>query len=214
MFRWFRRLMPREEQFFDMYARHADAIVRGAEELRGMLNGADAVQRHYPAVLTAEDDADAITREVVQAVRRTFVTPFDRGDIQGLISRMDDTIDQMKKCAKTIVLFEITTFDPDYVRMGDAIVRCAILLREAVPLLSRMSPNAARINELCEQIRRVEGEADDLHDAGVTELYRRCMPDNALRFIAEREVLDNLERIVDRFDDAANEIEGIVVEHI
>jgi len=167
--RWFRALLPREEQFF---------------------------------------------REVVQAVRRTFVTPFDRGDIQGLISRMDDTIDQMKKCAKTIVLFEITTFDPDYVRIGDAIVRCAILLREAVPLLARMSPNAARINELCEQIRRVEGEADDLHDAGVTELYRRCMPDNALRFIAEREVLDNLERIVDRFDDAANEIEGIVVEHI
>lgn len=214
MFRWFRRLMPREEQFFEMYARHADAIVRGAEELRGMLTGGEAVQRHYPAVLTAEDDADAITREVVQAVRRTFVTPFDRGDIQGLISRMDDTIDQMKKCAKTIVLFEITVFDPDYVRMGDAIVRCAVLLREAVPLMARMSPNASRINELCEQIRRVEGEADDLHDAGVTSLYRRCMPDNALRFIAEREVLDHLERIVDRFDDAANEIESIVVEHI
>lgn len=214
MFRWFRRLMPREEHFFDMYARHADAIVRGAEELRGMLTGGDAVQHHYPAVLTAEDDADAITREVVQAVRRTFVTPFDRGDIQGLISRMDDTIDQMKKCAKTIVLFEITAFDPDYVRMGDAIVRCAVLLREAVPLMARMSPNASRINELCEQIRRVEGEADDLHDAGVTSLYRRCMPDNALRFIAEREVLDHLERIVDRFDDAANEIESIVVEHI
>src|SRR3712207_7838106 len=53
--------------------------------------------RHYPAVLAAEEDADAITREVVQAVRRTFVTPFDRGDIQALIGRMDDTIDQMKK---------------------------------------------------------------------------------------------------------------------
>ena len=214
MFRWFRRLMPREERFFDMYARHADTIVRGAEELRGMLNGGEAVLRHYPHVLTAEDDADAITREVVQAVRRTFVTPFDRGDIQGLISRMDDTIDQMKKCAKAIRLFGMTSFDPDFVRMGDAIVRCAILLREAVPLMVRMSPNASRINELCEQIRRVEGESDDIHEAGVIALYKRCMPDQALTFIAEREVLDNLERIIDRFDDAANEIEGIVVEHI
>jgi len=214
MFRWFRRLMPREEHFFDMYARHADAIVRGAEELRGMLNGGEAVARHYQAVLTAEDDADAITREVVQAVRRTFVTPFDRGDIQSLISRMDDTIDQMKKCAKAIRLFDMTRFDPDFVRMGDAIVRCAILLREAVPLMVRMSPNASRINELCEQIRRVEGESDDIHESGVMALYKRCMPDQALLFIAEREVLDHLERIIDRFDDAANEIEGIVVEHI
>ena len=180
-----------------------------------MLEGGAAVQRHYPDVLAAEDDADAITREVVQAVRRTFVTPFDRGDIQGLIGRMDDTIDQMKKAAKAIVLFETTEFDPELRSMGDAIVRCAGLLREAVPLLSSISPNAVRINELCEQIRQIEGEADDIHDAGV----RGAVPPlparpGALAFIAAREVFDQLEKIVDRFDDAANEIEGIVVEHV
>src|SRR4051812_37885849 len=102
MLRWFRRLMPREERFFDMYERHSAIVLRGARELAGMLAGGAAVQRHYPAVLAAEDDADAVTREVVQAVRRTFVTPFDRGDIQSLIGRMDDTIDQMKKAAKAI----------------------------------------------------------------------------------------------------------------
>lgn len=214
MLHWFRRLMPREERFFDMFSRHADAVVLGAAELRGMLQGGEAVARHYPAVLAAEDDADAVTREVVQAVRRTFVTPFDRGDIQSLIGRMDDTIDQMKKAAKAIVLFEMTEFDPDLRRMGDAIQRCAGLLREAVPLLSAISPNAGRINALCEQIRQIEGEADDIHDLGVTDLFRRCRPDQALRFLAAREVFDQLEKIVDRFDDAANEIEGIVVEHV
>ncbi|MDI3306409.1 MAG: DUF47 domain-containing protein [Acetobacteraceae bacterium] len=214
MFRWFRHLLPREERFFEMFARHADTILRGAEELRSMLEGGSAVQRHYPNVLAAEDDADAITREVVQAVRRTFVTPFDRGDIQGLISRMDDTLDQMKKAAKAIVQFETTQFDPELQRMGDAILRCAKLLREAVPLLSAISPNAAKINELCEKIRQTEGEADDIHDAGVAELFRRYRPNGALEFIAAREVFDQLEKIVDRFDDAANEIEGIVVEHV
>ena len=213
MFAWFRRLLPREEKFFDLYARHADVVVRGAEELCGMMQGGEAVRRHYPNVLAAEDEADAITREVVQAVRRTFVTPFDRGDIQALIGRMDDTIDQMKKAAKAIIQFEITEFDSDYRRMGDAILRSAHLLRDAVPLMARITPNAGRINELCEQIRRVEGEADDIHDAGVTTLYHQCRHD-ALRFIAQREVLDQLEKVVDRFDDAANEIEGIVVEHV
>ena len=212
--RWFRYLMPREDGFFDMFARHADAIVRGAEELRLMLNGGEDVQRHYPGVLTAEDDADAITREVVQAVRRTFVTPFDRGAIQALIGRMDDALDQMKKAAKTIVLFDLDEFDSDFRRMGDAILRCSHLLRDAVPLLARMSPNVSRINAICEQIRRVEGDADDIHEAGMIDLLRNCKPDGVLNFIAVREVLDQLERIVDRFDDAANEIEGIVIEHV
>jgi uncharacterized protein len=214
MFGWFRRLLPREERFFAMYARHADVVLRGAEELRRMLDGGEAVRRHYPAVLAVEDEADVITREVVQAVRRTFVTPFDRGDIQALISRMDDTIDQMKKAAKAITLFEMAEPDPDLQRMGDAILRCAGLLKEAVPLLSRISPNAGRINELCEGIRHAEGEADDIHDAGVAELFRRSRPNDALGFIAGREVFDQLEKVVDRFDDAANEIEGIVVEHV
>ena len=214
MFRWFRRLLPREEQFFGMFARHAATIRRGAEELAAMLDGGEAVARHYPAVLAAEDDADAITREVVQAVRRTFVTPFDRGDIQSLIGRMDDAIDQMKKAAKAIVLFEASEFAPEFQRMGEAILRCAALLQEVVPLLERISPNAGRINELCEQIRQVEGEADEIHDRGVTELFRHCREGQALRFIATREVLDQLEKVVDRFDDVANAIEGIVVEHV
>jgi predicted phosphate transport protein (TIGR00153 family) len=214
MLHWFRRLLPREERFFDLFARHADTVVRGAEQLCGMLEGGEAVQRHFPAVLAAEEEADAITREVVQAVRRTFVTPFDRGDIQALIGRMDDTIDQMKKAAKAIVFFEMTALDGDYRRMGDAILRAAKLQREVLPLLARISPNAARISLICEQIRQVEGEADDIHDSGVTELYRQARPEEALRFIAAREVFDLLEKVVDRFDDAANEIENIVVEHV
>jgi uncharacterized protein Yka (UPF0111/DUF47 family) len=214
MVAWFRRLLPREDRFFEMFARHADCVVLGAAELRAMLEGGDAVQCHYPAVLAAEEAADAVTREVVQAVRRTFVTPFDRGDIQGLISRMDDTIDQMKKVAKAIVQFERTEFDPELRQMGDAIQRCAGLLRDTVPLLAGISANAGRITELCEQIRVVEGQADDIHDIGVTELFRRSGPADALRFIAEREVFDLLEKVVDRFDDAAEAIEGIVVEHV
>jgi predicted phosphate transport protein (TIGR00153 family) len=214
MFAWFRRLMPREDAFFELFARHADTILLGAKELQAMLAGGTTVQHHYTAVLAAEDAADAITREVVQAVRRTFVTPFDRSDIQTLIGRMDDTLDQMKKTAKAMALYGLTDFGADARSLGDSVVRSAELLREAVPLLSSISPNATRINLLCEQIRQVEGEADDVHDAGVATLFRQADPGAALAFIAAREILDQLEKVVDRFDDAANAIEGIVVEHV
>jgi predicted phosphate transport protein (TIGR00153 family) len=214
MLRWFHRLMPREERFFELFGRHSRVIVAGAEELRAMLEGGDAIERHYPVVLAKEEDADAITREVMQAVRRTFITPFDRGDIQALTSAMDDTIDQMKKTAKAIVLFKVHDFEPNMRLMGDAIVECAGLLREAVPCLSAVSAHAVRIGEICEQIKTIEGRADDLHDAGLMRLYEACSPDKAMRFIAANEVYDHLEKVVDRFDDVANEIQSIVIEHV
>ena len=59
-----------------------------------------------------EQDADNVTRDVLIAVRRTFITPFDRGNIRDLITSMDNSIDQMQKTAKSIRLFEVTTFTP------------------------------------------------------------------------------------------------------
>jgi uncharacterized protein len=214
MLRWFHALMPKEERFFELFDRHSRTIVAGAEELRGMLLGGAAVQKHYPAVLAREEEADDITREVVHAVRRTFITPFDRGDIQVLISAMDDAIDQMKKTAKAIVLFKVTEFEPDMRLMADSIVECAGLLRQAVPLLSSISAKAPQINEICEHIKQIEGRADDIHDSGLTRLYESCSPGKAMLFIAGSEVYDHLEKVVDRFDDVANEIQSIVIEHV
>ncbi len=88
-------------------------------------------------VMEREHEADDATREILIAVRRTFITPFDRGDIKDLTTSMDNAIDMMQKTAKAVVLFEIKTFTPEMKAMGDIIVECAILVQEAVPLLSR-----------------------------------------------------------------------------
>src|SRR5262245_20231268 len=107
MLRWFHTLLPREERFFEMFAKHSQIVVRGAEALRAMLDGGDAVPEHYRIVMDRESEADQVTREVLIAVRRTFITPIDRGDIKDLITSMDNTIDQMQKTAKAVMLFDI-----------------------------------------------------------------------------------------------------------
>ena len=114
MLQWFHKLLPREEKFFELFARHSEVVVAGAEALRAMLDGGDAVTRHYKTVMDREHDADNITREVLIAVRRTFITPFDRGDIKDLITSMDNAIDQMQKTAKTIMLFDQRAFTPQH----------------------------------------------------------------------------------------------------
>ncbi len=214
MLGWFRALMPREERFFDLFARHSQTVVAGAEALRQMLDGGEGVPQQYRIIMDREQEADFITRDVLIAVRRTFITPFDRGDIQDLMTSMDNTIDQMQKTAKAVMLFNIRTFTPQMKEMGDAIVKCAMLVEEAVPLLRSISSQAARISTLTEQITQIEGRADDLHDLGLKELFETQAATNPMAFITGNEVYDHLEKVVDRFDDVANELQSVVIEHV
>src|SRR2546421_10963900 len=158
MLRWFNALMPREERFFDLFARHSETVAPGAKALRDMLDGGDAVSRHYKTVMDREQEADNITREVLIAVRRTFITPFDRGDIKDLITAMDNTIDQMQKTAKTIMLFDQHSFTAQQKAMADRIVSAAALVQEAVALLDKINTHAGRISRLTEQISQIEGQ--------------------------------------------------------
>jgi uncharacterized protein len=214
MLQWFQRLMPRQELFFPLFERHAGVMVAGARALREMLTGGGDLSHHCRAVMAQEQKADDITREVMLGIRTSFITPFDRADIKNLITSMDDAIDQMQQTAKAIVLFEMTSFKPEMQAMADAIVECAELVQRAVPLLSNIGTNAASLNEICLQITRIEGRADDIHDAGLKRLYQKAKAGDPMEFVRGNEIYDHLEESVDRFDDVANEIQGIVIEHV
>src|SRR5882724_8308037 len=134
MLGWFKALMPKEDRFFALFAKRATIVVAGAESLRGAHKGGDEVERYCRIVSERENEADEVTREVLIAVRRTFITPFDRTDIQDLVSSLDDSIDQMNKTAKAIMLFEVRQFEPQMQQMGDIIFQASNLILEAMPL--------------------------------------------------------------------------------
>jgi len=214
MLGWFQALMPKDERFFDLFEQHSRIIVQGAKGLRGLLEGGDAVMEHCKVVMEREREADAVTREVLFAVRRTFITPFDRGDIKDLITSMDDAIDQMEKTAKIITLFEVRSFAPRMREMGDEIVTAAGLVEEAMPLLHSISAEAARLNAITERLIQIEGRADELHDLGLKELYHENASSNPMGFVIGSQVYDHLEKVVDRFDDVAKEISSVVLDHV
>jgi uncharacterized protein Yka (UPF0111/DUF47 family) len=98
--------------------------------------------------------------------------------------------------------------------MADTIVKCALMVQEGVPLLRSISTEAGRLASLTEQISALEGRADEMHDNGLRELYLACKGSDALDFYVGNEVYDHLEKVVDRFDDVANVMHGIVIEHV
>jgi Protein of unknown function DUF47 len=103
-----------------------------------LLKGGDNVLQCCRVITKRENEADEITREVLTALRRTFITPLDRGDIKDLITSMDDAIDQMNQTAKTIALFELRSFDAPMQEMGEIIVRAAKLNVDAAALDTRL----------------------------------------------------------------------------
>lgn len=214
MLGWFRKLMPREDRFFDLFDEHVKTVVAGAEALQKLLAGGADVERRCHEIIDLEHQADAITREVLQAVRKSFITPFDRGDIKDLIQSLDDAIDMMQKTVKTVMLFEQKSFDPIMQEMGDVIVEAARLTAEAVPLLNGMGTHASRLSAITEQITKVEERSDELHDAGLRELFQRHNQNNAMAYLIGSEIYGQLEKVVDRFEDVANEISGIVIENV
>lgn len=213
MLDWFQRLMPHTLLFFPLFERHATTVTAAAAALRQMLEGGERAPQHCRDVLRYEEEADAITREVLIGVRSTFITPFDRGDIKDLITSMDDAIDEMQKTAKAIVLFQITTFEPDMRAMADAIVQCAHLIARAMPLLANIGQHAGLLNEICLQVTQIEGRGDEIHDRGLKILYERSKAGDPMEFVRGKEIYDHLERVIDSFDDVCNEIQAVVIEH-
>src|SRR5215475_9026260 len=160
MLRWFRVFLPKEERFFDLFARHADTVVKGAEALQGVLRGGEETPVYCQRVSQFENDADGITREVLTAVRRTFITPFDRGDIKNLITAMDDAIDQMQQTAKAVMLFEVRQFEPPMREIATLLVECANLVSRAIPLMQSIGNNVAMLTAITEEIGKLEGRID------------------------------------------------------
>ncbi|WP_267360580.1 MULTISPECIES: DUF47 family protein [unclassified Methylobacterium] len=213
MLSWFRALMPKEDRFFDLFEQHAGTLVDGAASLRALLDGTQDIPVACRAIAEHEDKADAVTRDALLAVRRTFITPFDRGDIQALVGSLDDAIDQMLKTAKAVQLFEVTTFEPSMRQMGAVIQEAAAVVAEALPKLRSLGENAAALNALTERVIQLEGQADDLHNEGVKMLFRASRQD-PMAFLVGSGLYDHLEKVMDRFEDVANQVSSIVVEHV
>lgn len=214
MLGWFQALLPREDNFFRLFNAHAATLIKGAEALRKGLEGGEDVPHWCQKIVDHEHEADDVAREVLFAVRRSFITPFDRSDIRGLTNSLDDSIDQMQKTAKTITLYEVRDFAPHMRQLGDIAVEAALLTVEAVSLLSEMRKNHGRLNDLTEKIARLESESDALYDEGMKALYQAHKGGDAMGFIIGAEIYDHLEKVVDRFEDVANRINGVLVEHL
>lgn len=212
MFGWFQRLLPQRGDFFGMFEAHAATLVSAADALQQLATNGVSTRDILAKIRDREHEADEVIRQVLIAVRKTFLTPFDRGAITSLIGAMDDAIDEMLAAARAIDLYELDDLRPEMKEIVNLIAEAAAVTAEAVPLLRNIGANGTRLHQLTGRLVSLEGQADEIHAAGLRRAFQSARSD-PLQFAVAREVFKNLERVADAFEDVANEIDGIVIDH-
>jgi predicted phosphate transport protein (TIGR00153 family) len=212
MFNWFQRLLPKTGDFFGMFEAHSATLTAAASAMNRLIDGHAVAEDQIQEIDRREHEADDIIRQVLRSVRQTFLTPFDRGAITSLIGAMDDAIDEMQDTARAISLYDLTRFEPEMRRMVTFIVEAAGLTAETVPMLRDITRNGPKIHALTEKLVQLESDADVVHAAGLKKAFQEHAQE-PMQFMVSREIYKHLERITDAFEDVANEIDGIVIDH-
>jgi len=123
---------------------------------------------------------------------------------------MDDILDLMEDAAQTVSLYDLHSVTPEAKRLAELVLACCEKVKEAVALLSNMN-NASKIVGICEEIDRLESDADHVMRAAMSKLFRD-EPD-VRNLIKMKAIYEILETVTDRCEDVANIIEGIIVEN-
>jgi predicted phosphate transport protein (TIGR00153 family) len=205
----FGRLMPQEGRFFDLFNQHAAEIVAAGRELVAMMSGDEDLERRAHNIETIEKRGDKLVRQTLLQLHRTFITPLDRNEIHALITQMDNILDVTEEIAHAMFLYDIKEATPEARELARVCLAGAEKISAAVALIGD-GGQTAKVMRTCEEIDRLEAEADHIMRAAMARLFRD-EPD-VLRVIKLKELYELLEGLTDRCEDVANVIESIVLE--
>ena len=212
----FGKLLPREGNFFQLFDQHGALIVEGARAFILLIENyakLELREKYAAEVGNAERQADRITAEVNRLLHKTFITPIDREQIHGLINAMDDILDLLQDATETLSLYDVRHMTDEVLRLGDLSAKCCERVQHAVSLLPQISRSEAAEAAIktCEEIDRLESDADRVMRSAMSKLFRE--EKDVRELIKLKAIYEQLESISDRCEDVANLIEGVVLEN-
>jgi predicted phosphate transport protein (TIGR00153 family) len=204
---------PRSDNYFKLFNELSACTVRGAKILATMSSVQDQAtfNQLFAEMMKTEGEADEITKNIFMTLHKSFITPFDRWEIKDLAKALDDMIDCMEDIPQRARLYGPGSFTLEMAALGQITLRATEKVQEAVSLLSDMR-NADRILNICQEIGVIESEADRVMRSGMERLFAEVS--DARSLIRSKEIYELFEEAVDRCEDAANVIHGVVLERI
>jgi len=203
-------LFPHSTDFYDLFERSAAKAVEGAQLLEALIKSFDDVSLKAKRIKDVEHEGDLITHETIEKLNKTFVTPLDREDIHGLICSLDNILDHVEAAADKLSLYRINEIKPDAALLTDILLHAVQEVQKTVAQLRHLKGGNS-ILQHCIEINRLENEGDFVYRSAIAKLFEPNA--NPLEVIKWKEIYDCIENAVDRCEDAANVIEGIVLKN-
>ncbi len=205
------KLIPRQEAFFEMFNRSANAVVQAARLLNDLLTTYEEVDRKVRHLKDIEHSGDEITHEIYDALNRSFVAPFERDDVGRLASALDDVTDWIEEAGRRMYVYGLGPPTTVSQRFGQILVEQAEAIARAVPHLESRK-RAATIRSQMVEIHRLENEADALMDEALGGLYTDVHDIQALiKAIQWSHVYEVLEEATDKAEQVSVVFENILV---
>jgi len=203
-------LIPREEKFFDYFQKGSGNLVEVATSLSDLLSDYNDIERKIEYITELEHRGDALTHQIMEQLHRSFITPLDREDIALLAHTLDDVTDFIESAADTMLVYKIKEPTKRACQMGTTIVKAAIEVDKSITLL-RNPAQLRRILEHCIEINRLENEGDEIFRKALAELFADSM--SITDVIKWREIYEQIENAMDKCEDIANVLEGVVLKN-
>jgi predicted phosphate transport protein (TIGR00153 family) len=203
-------LLPKKTEFFAQFSRQAELAVTAARHLQEMLGDLGQAERHAAEIHAVEHEADAVFQSTMELLHSSFVTPIERGDVHRIASQLDDILDLIEATAQKLWLYDVQSARPESVEMASHLVDATRATKATVDSLAH-SPTAEHVRELCRAVKQVEKQNDRLLRGATARLFRDDQ--DARTLIKWKEIFGDLEGAIDRCEDVANVIEGVVLEN-
>jgi predicted phosphate transport protein (TIGR00153 family) len=207
------KFLPRDEQFFTLFAEAAENGAAGARALKTIVEHGPTPER-VAELQKLEQTGDELTHKVFRALNSTFVTPIDRDDIHSLASELDDFIDQLDAAGQRLGMYNLGVMSELTVQLSDILVQQADRLAHVMPLLEAMHKNREALREDILELHRLENDADQLqmhalahHYDGVTEVPQ------LIRAMRWSEIHTAMARATDQAESVANTLEGMLLKY-
>ena len=208
------RFLPQDHNFFEIFEKQSDVVLKGATMLRAHLEnyrGVDAAYTVSKEIHEIEHLGDSLVAECLERLNKTFITPFDREDIFALTRGLDEILDYVDAVAERLVILQITQSTPMLMELSRIILRGAEEVQAGVRHLRNLG-NPEPVLRICKTINSLENDGDQV----LREALRRLFQDpdaNPLEVIKLKDVYENLEMATDRCQDVSNILHTIVAKY-
>lgn len=205
-----KRLLPRQDSFFQLFQQAADKLLLASTEFSNMLQNLDNQQHYVDLIAQHEEEADKIAHTNFELLHKTFITPFDRHDIHQLTSTLDDIIDLINRIAQRFPFYQLKNVPEESIKLAKLSTEAVTHLKEAIYCLPSLK-KSAEIFKHCNEIDTVESKAHKVVLAGEKKLFMD--EQDFKQFFKLKEIYAHTKLVINRCQDVANILKGIVLEY-